>query len=589
VAAASAALVYHCLYLAWTVVDDAAISTVYGMSLFQGFGFRANPVSQPVEAFSSPLWTLLLGLCVPLHLPPIPFTRFLGIGFGALTLPALALWGPAAEGRRLRLDDTIAPLLVAAAPSLAGWTSSGMETGLQTFTMALAGALVLQGLRTGRGFHAGWALGLVALTRPEGGLYVLAAGVVWLAHRSMQRRLPGRQEAQVVLWAAGVAGSWLLFRWVYFADVVPNTYWAKHNFDFDGKAYLTGFLDVHRWLWMAALGGAVVALAGGAATARRGVLALSFVACACAFAWKVARGDWMTESRFLVPAVPMFAAALGAGLSVARRPVKRLPLRIAGWAAGLCLLVAAGYAGHQLLQRVAAVKAAPQFPFTFVENRFQGIKARLDALGQRRPLIAYPDLGGQAMVIRNAEILDVAGLADRAIAVHNGNMAATDDYMVSEGPPVLLDAHGPSGHFAGLPRLRPLMQELGGGEFQLRGLTPDEDPRCPEGKQRLLATPPAELEEQLGRDIATDQTEHALRLWRCATAYLPDERMPSRQALRALSKSADERSRTLEQGATLMPALRQASLATLLADGAPHLRRRTEALRAQLFPPPLPK
>src|SRR5687767_12000355 len=191
---ASVGLMYHCRYLHIPIVDDAGISLAYGHTFFSGQGLRATPYSQPVEGFSNPLWTLLLGLSLPLRLEPASYAHVLGIAFGVLALPAFSLWGPAAEGRRLRLEDTLGPIVAALNPTYASWISSGMETGLQAFLMGLAGLFVLRELRTGGSAHAGWALGLLCLTRPEGVLYAAAAGALWVMSRGLERRWPGRQE-----------------------------------------------------------------------------------------------------------------------------------------------------------------------------------------------------------------------------------------------------------------------------------------------------------------------------------------------------------------------------------------------------------
>ena len=85
-------LVWHCIALKWEVVDDAAISVAFGRTFFEGEGFRATANSQPVEGFSNPLWTLLVGLTGPLKLS-VDFARTLAIVFGALAVVALFLWG----------------------------------------------------------------------------------------------------------------------------------------------------------------------------------------------------------------------------------------------------------------------------------------------------------------------------------------------------------------------------------------------------------------------------------------------------------------------------------------------------------------
>ena len=585
-------LVWHCYYLAVPIVDDAAISLAYGLTFFSGEGLRITPHSQPVEGFSNPVWMLLQGLSRPLRLEPVSYSHHLGILLGTLALPAFALWGPAAEGRRLRLEDGVGPLVAAALPSYPCWISSGMETGLVALLLGLCGALVLWELRTGRSSHSGWALGLLCLTRPEGVLFAGASGALWVVSRTLRRQYPGRQELRIAAWLLALVGSWLVLRWAYFADWLPNTYYAKRGWDFNPKHYLTSFWETYQVPCAVALLGLALGLLGGQAPRRRTVLAALFLACGIFFAWS-AQGDWMREWRFLAPLMPLLGVAAAAGLSSIRELARRLEARRQVWAARalvvLAVLAVLGPLARGLregLERSAGVKAGPELPFEFISSLAREVLARTRSLSQSHPLLAYPDMGGLAMVLPNADVLDVAGLADYAIAHHNGNPAAQEDYLLSEGLPVLMDVHGPSNYLGGFHRLLERFHPIGGPFFMLNGLTPDEDPRCPEGKASTLALAPLALARRFEQDIRADQAPQALMRWRCVQAYKERQELPAKHFLVLLAMLADARGDALVRQGKLEPALRQYSLATLLDDGAAHRRRKTEKLRARLFPPP---
>jgi hypothetical protein len=592
VLAAMMALAYHCGYLAVPIVDDAAISLAYGLTFFAGEGFRVTPFSQPVEGFSNLLWTLLLGLSRPLRLPPDTYAHGLGILFGMLALPVYALWGPASEGRRPRVEDALAPWVAALNPTYAYWISSGMETGLETFLLALSGMFLLRELRTGVGSHVGWALALLCLTRPEGALFTVAAGLLWVVHRAVQRRWPGRQEAWIAVWLLALVGGWMLVRWAYFADVVPNTYYAKRFWDFDARKYLEGFFETYEPLWRLALAGLGLGLLGAVAGVRRVVLVAFFGACGVYFAWN-SRGDWMREWRFLAPLVPLLGAGMAVGLSGVRRvaawAVARgwgVPARGVVTVASVACVALLGPALQQAMARAPGVKASPELPYEFIAGKFRDVLKRTEALGQVRPLVAYPDLGGQAMVMRNAEIIDVAGLADYALAHHAENHAALEDYLVSEGPPILVDVHGPSGHLGRYAKLMPQYHFIGHSMWQLKGLSATEDPRCPEGKAAMLALDAKALEARLEADIREGRAEEGLRRWRCAFAYKAMGELPDEDTRERLADLAQERGEALEREGKLLPALRHYSLSTLLDDGNAHRRRKTEKLREKVYPRP---
>jgi len=590
VLAAAVGLAYHCRYLAVPIVDDAAISLAYGRTFFSGHGLRITPHSQPVEGFSNPVWTLLLGLSGPLRREPASYAHVLGIVFGVLALPAFSLWGPAATGRRLRLEDTLGPLVAALNPTYAYWISSGMETGLEAFLLGLSGLFVLRELRTGGSAHAGWALGLLCLTRPEGVLFAAAAAALWVVSRGLERRGPGRQEWRIGAWLLALVGSWLVVRWSYFADVLPNTYYAKSPLDFQVEQYLRSFWLTYEPLCKLAVAGGVLGLLGGRGGVLRSVLTCLFLGCGVYFVWS-AKGDWMREWRFLAPLVPLLGAAVAAGSSGLRDLSAGLaargalgPARVLGVLAVAWVLVPGVRALRESLQRAPEVKAAPELPYTFIAALSEQVRATTNQLGQLRPLLAYPDLGGLAMVMRDAEIIDLAGLADYAVA-HRRGLPALEDYLVSEGLPILLDLHGPSGYMVNLQQLMAEFRPIGGPIFMLNGLTATEDSRCPEGKPGTLAMSAEVLAQRFEQEIREDEAPQALRRWRCVSAYKPRQELPDEDTLERLADLADARGDALVREGKQQAALRQYSLATLLDDGNAHRRRKTEKLRAQLFPP----
>jgi len=486
--AAVAAAAYHCGYLAVPIVDDAAISIAYGHTFFAGHGFRVTPSSQPVEGFSNLLWTLMLGLSRPLGTAPDTYAHTLGVLFGLLALPVFAAWGPVAARRSPRLEDALGPWVAAASTTYATWISSGMETGLQAFLLALSGLLLLRELRTNTGAWAGLALGLLCLTRPEGLLYVVAAGLVWLSHQALERRWSGRQARGIALWLVVLVGGWFVVRWAYFADWLPNTYYAKRFWSFDGPRYLRNYYAENGRLCLLAAAGLVLGMLGGAATARQAMLAALFLLAGGFFAWR--NGDWMREWRFLAPLVPLLDVGLAAGVAGARERAPWLGARGLRWrwvargvvAVGVvAMLVELGAWMKKSVMRAPHIRANPELPYEFIANRLRVVQERARALGQVHPLVAYPDLGGQSMVLREGEIIDVAGLGDYAMAHHSNNPAAMEDYLVSEGPPSFLDVHGPSRHLIGFRTLMPRFHSLGEDRWELNGLSPTEDPRCPGG------------------------------------------------------------------------------------------------------------
>jgi hypothetical protein len=571
-------------------VDDAAISIAYGLTFFSGEGLRLTAFSQPVEAFSNPLWTFLTGFAVLFRADPIEFARLLGIALGALSLPFFALWGPASEGRKLQLQDAVAPVLAASCPNFAYWVASGMETGLLALVSALSGGLLFRQLRLGSGATCGLVLALICLTRPEGLLYAGAAAALWIVHRGLQRRWPGSQELRIAAYFIAVLGGYLLFRWAYFAALLPNSYFAKLGWDFHPGNYLLGFYRAHRWLVGVAALGAVVAWVGGVASGRFGLLAALYAGAVTYFSWR-SKGDWMGEWRFLAPLVPFLAVALSAGGAGLRRLSARLvngprAMRFAGPATAVASLALAAVVSTKLLERRKAVQNNDQLPYRYIAGLFRPIEATLLRLDQRRPLVGFPDLGGLGMTLRNAEVIDVAGLADFAVARHARNYSAMEDYLVSEGLPAMVDGHGPSGHINSMRTLMANYTRFSGPVWVLRGLTATEDPRCPGGKASVVSASADALSHRIEAELASARPLEALRIWRCAFAYLPDENLPARSWRSSIADRADVAGEKRIADGQLESAVRHFSLATVIDGGSAHRRRKTERYRQELIPSP---
>ena len=177
------------------VQDDAYISFRYARNLVEGHGLVFNP-GERVEGYTNFLWTVL-------------FAPFIAAGIDP-TLPAWLLGMAAAGGLlwsvwELSGRENTAPLLVACYPGLSLEAVQGLESAFFAF-------LVCQSLRGGSRWWL-WA-GLAALTRPEG---YAVFGLLWLF---------GRRPRDLLAFGA-ITVPHLLFRLVYYGDIVPNTFHAK--------------------------------------------------------------------------------------------------------------------------------------------------------------------------------------------------------------------------------------------------------------------------------------------------------------------------------------------------------------------------
>ncbi len=214
--------------------DDAMISMTYAKNLVHGYGFAWARYGHPVEGFTCPLWTFLM---VPVHLLPIGLQKTSLViqlaSLACLVLDVVAVRRLVlrhfafAEGSGGRTWLPAAALTAFYYP-LDHWALQGMESGLQALLVVLAVDLALS--ITSRGERRELALCAVLaaayLVRMDMALLVVVA-LAWVAlHGGVSRaRLP-RWGAGLALLLA-VAGGYELFRWLYYGDPLPNTYYLK--------------------------------------------------------------------------------------------------------------------------------------------------------------------------------------------------------------------------------------------------------------------------------------------------------------------------------------------------------------------------
>ena len=241
--------------LSWWLTDDAFISFRYARNLLDGHGLVFNP-GERVEGYTNFLWTLeLAGIWGLFGIRPEHSAPWLSVAFTAGTL-ATVLYQVARMPylRHRGLIGWMSLGLMCCSATFAVWTSAGgLETRQFTFFVAAAVALlsVHSGSRIGL-MSASVSLGLASLTRPEG-LLIAGCCVGWFILQSMfcaskldmrgaegcrsvravavlmqmLKRIDWRGFACLVLPFAVMAGAHFLFRWLYYGELLPNTYHAK--------------------------------------------------------------------------------------------------------------------------------------------------------------------------------------------------------------------------------------------------------------------------------------------------------------------------------------------------------------------------
>src|SRR5262249_54861959 len=179
--------------------------------------------------FSNFLWTLWSAWGFKLHADPETWSIAWGILFYASSLLLLAVM----SWRNRRAFTAAAPVLPFAAllgavhRDWAVYASGGLETSCFTFLAILGYVLLIDEHTPRREAWAGVALGLAALSRPEGAVFAFIA-IPWILGSRWPRRGPvlAFLTALVVTWA-----PFLIWRRLYYGDWLPNTFYAKSGYE----------------------------------------------------------------------------------------------------------------------------------------------------------------------------------------------------------------------------------------------------------------------------------------------------------------------------------------------------------------------
>ncbi len=247
------AFVAHGLFYLF-VQDDAYIFFRYSENWINGWGPVWNQ-GERVEGYTSPAWLAVLTvvrLATGAFEPGVHIIS-LGLGVGSLVI----LFALAGAVVRDVWAGLAAAVLMASDRTFALWSTSGMETRLFGFLVLGAALLVWRRCQDQvsrvEDFLLGPTLLLLCLTRPEGFLF---AGLMFL-FLLVARTTALRSRWSLVglaLWAAGVAGH-LWWRWSYYGDPLPNTFYAKvPGFDFrSGITFMADFANSFPVLSLAAI------------------------------------------------------------------------------------------------------------------------------------------------------------------------------------------------------------------------------------------------------------------------------------------------------------------------------------------------
>ncbi len=205
------------------VTDDTYIHLQYARHLAHGVGPVFNR-GERVYGCTSPLWVALLADGMALGADGLQLAHVLGM---LATLASVAFFWQLLR-RNLHTPALIAAGTLAWASHawMIRWSTSGMETALAV-ALTLAGFVAFtEGQQWGaRPVRTGALWALAALTRPEAALLLVLWGIFLVV--DADSRAGALRMAYGVIPPLVIYGGWLLFAWLYFHAVLPQTLSAK--------------------------------------------------------------------------------------------------------------------------------------------------------------------------------------------------------------------------------------------------------------------------------------------------------------------------------------------------------------------------
>lgn len=386
------------------VIDDTFISFRYVDQWVHGNGLVYN-IGERVEGYSNFLWVVVLAPFARAGIDLLLAAKVLGALCSLLTV--VVVWWTV---RRWPLF-WIAPLLLVASGPFATWSVGGLETPLFVLLLTAALVLFLREEAQERGWLSGVCFGLLALTRPEGGLFTLVAVAVRGWRLAQHKAWPERRDWARAAAVGAIVLPYLAWRLSYYGYPLPNTVYAKAmglhpRALLEGGYYLFQCLTFAGGLWALALC-FCLALCREERSFAAGYLFANIVAYAAVVT--LGGGDWMPMYRFLVHILPAIWLLVHLGLV---RLYTILPTRRAVLLVSLLVIAQAAYLwGFSLEQRF--------FEQIGTGNAPTARRPNLDYLQQHvqsGDTVAVIYAGFAYDLPRDVYVLDMVGLNDAHIA-----------------------------------------------------------------------------------------------------------------------------------------------------------------------------
>jgi hypothetical protein len=331
--------------------DDTFITLRYVDNYLHGHGLVYNE-GERVEGYTHFLWLLLLIVLARVGFDPLSVTMGLGVLSYVGVLAVFCLISYRLNRGRLAIFVPLTGLVLAIHRDFLIWATGGLETMFFTFLLSLAFYVYFFSAapRRGKLLFTSALLILATLSRPDGALIYALANVFLVGGCALRGRGVSGAVSDLVTFnlpLVPLMAPYLVWKYLYYGDLLPNTYYAKSagSFYFDrGFFYLWLYFKPYFTSWLALLG-IPAAFSLWAAARKKGkekgdagpggvlddpslcgvVFAITAVALYLALFVARVGGDFM-YARFIVPALPFLFFVLETSILIFARGNRFVPI-----------------------------------------------------------------------------------------------------------------------------------------------------------------------------------------------------------------------------------------------------------------------
>lgn len=308
------------------IQDDAFISFRYAKNFAEGNGLRWNVGEIGVEGYSNFLWTIIISIGLKLDIEPVLFSQSIGIIFFIFSLIIVY---KIANSVLTGWNSTLFLFLTSFNYSFSIYATGGLETSAQTFFCLYIFWLAVEYINNQKlGTLILYSLisGVSLLNRLDSGLFILVTGVIVLINIINEFKISSYGAVRyfaLFLPSCLIVFAWLIWKWDYYGNILPNTFYVKGGIEKPLEVLFNGFMFVLMFLLYTFMLPSIHVLVKTIVKEFKGVItnmakpSLTGLASVIILLWVVyvlKIGGGFMEFRFLVPIIPFLYLLVIKGL-----------------------------------------------------------------------------------------------------------------------------------------------------------------------------------------------------------------------------------------------------------------------------------